>query len=43
MALLCWLWWHYSLVGGSSAVLGNAVSIMDFIIVSWFLEASYPK
>ena len=43
VALLCRSCWHCSLDGGSSAVLCNVVSIMAFVIVSWFLGASYPK
>jgi len=36
MVVLCWPWWYYSLVGGSSTVLCNAMSIVAFVIVSWF-------
>ena len=43
VVLLCQSWWHYSLDGGSLAVLCNTVSVMVFIIVSWFLGASYLK
>ena len=43
VVLLCRPWRHCSLDGGSSAVLCNAVSVVAFIIVSWFPGASYPK
>ena len=43
VALLCRPWRHCSLVGGSLAVLYNVVFVVAFVIVSWFLGASYPK
>ena len=43
VVLLCRLWRHCSLDGGSSAVLCNAVSVMAFVIVSWFPVVSYLK
>jgi hypothetical protein len=36
MVPLCRLWWHYRHDGGSPAVLYDVVSIMVFIIASWF-------
>ena len=43
VALLCQPWWHCSLDDDSSVVLCNMVSIVAFVIVSWFLGASYLK
>jgi hypothetical protein len=51
VALLCRPWCHCSLNGGSLTILYMValrgivpkVSIVAFVIISWFLGASYPR
>ena len=41
MVLLFHPWWHYRHDGGSPAVLCDVVSVVVFVIISWFPRAPY--
>ena len=37
------VWRYYVGRGGSSTILCNAVSVVAFVVISWFLGVSYAK